>query len=232
MDKLPISLCLFVKNESKNIRDAIESVYSIVSEVVIVDTGSTDNTVELCKKYTNRVYQVGFTDFGSIRSLCVALASQPFILTLDADEVVMPGDWPGFAELISLSSLGVKGDNLELDKQGQVVIDSWAFRRYRWSDRWMTRREDISAGDDWQVRFFRNRPDRGIKYVRRVHETIHGCARTERTNLVIIHHFQNQHKSKEDLFRRQELYTRLYQEDLDEGVEHTEPPVADADRVF
>lgn len=232
MDKLPISLCTFVKNEEGNLRDCLESVRPIVSEIVVVDTGSTDGTVELAKKYTDRVYQVQFSDFGSIRTLTAHLATQPWVLMLDADERLAFQDWPLLAELID-QPVGVKGDDMELTEDGQVIIDSWALPRKRWADPWMRKQVDVEAYPDWQVRLFRNHTNRPkIKFVRRVHERVSGCIRTEQSiDGPVIHHFQNVQKDQERLAERQSQYTVLQAADIAEGVAHEVPAVIDRDKV-
>lgn len=229
MEKLPISLTLFVKNEERNIRDCIESVFSVVSEVVILDTGSTDNTLKLVEKYSPRIYKSGFSDFGSIRTLCAHLASQPWVLMLDADERLDGDDWPLLAELIDQKP-GVKGDNLELTEDDQICVDSWALPRKRWADKWRRVQEDKKSFPDWQVRLFRNHADKRIGFRRRVHETVYGCIRTEHSILgPTIHHFQNTVKNREELKNRAEFYKKLYDLDIKEGVEHTAPPVIPED---
>lgn len=229
--KLPMSLCIFVKNEENNIVDCIESVFPIVSEVVVVDTGSEDNTIELCKKYTDRIYSVGFTDFGSIRTITAHLSNRPWVLMLDADERILEEDWDKFVSLIDQPE-GVKGNNMELDKEGNVIIDSWALPRKRWADKWMTRQVDVDSYPDWQVRLFRNHlHSKKIKFVRRVHEQVRNCIRTEKVDAgPTIHHFQNVNKDKNSLIRRKQLYESLYSLDIIDGVEHTEPPVIDIDK--
>lgn len=230
--KLPISLCTFVFNEEANIRDCIESVRPIVAEIVIVDTGpSTDRTVEICREFTDRIYTVGFSDFGSIRTLTAHLALYPWVLMLDADERIDSADWPKLAELID-QPLGSGGDNKELDGEGNVVIDSWALPRKRWADPWMNKQVELEAYPDWQSRLFRNYVDRPrIRYERRVHERIVGCIRTEKAvDGPTIHHFQNVHKSNEDLKRRRLQYECLRAQDVEEGVKHVRPAVVEMDR--
>jgi glycosyltransferase involved in cell wall biosynthesis len=229
---LPISLCMFVKNEESNLRDAIESVRPIVSEIIIVDTGSTDNTVKLARSITDRVYEVPFTDFGSIRTLTAHLASCPWVLMLDGDERIDPADWPKLAELVQ-TPMGVHEHDGEWDEDGNVAIDSWAFPRKRWADAWMRKQVDVESYPDWQVRFFLNHIYRNkITFRRRVHETISGAVRTEQCpDGPTIHHFQNLEKSDTDLLNRQLLYTKLHALDLADGVEHSEPPVVEIDKV-
>jgi len=229
--KLPISLCTFVKNEEASIRDCIESVYPIVSEVVVVDTGSEDSTIKICQEYTDRIYRVGFSDFSSIRTLAAHLSNQHWVLQLDADER-LSADWGKLEELIS-EPIGVQGDDMELDEFGNVIIDSWALPRKRWADIWMSQQVDAESYPDWQVRLFRNHLRRPkIKFIRRVHETVSGCIKTEYAHDgPIINHLQNVNKSREDLERRQKLYTELYNLDIAEGIHHSEPPVVDIDKV-
>lgn len=228
MKSLPISLALFVKNESKNIADCIESVRPIVRDIVIVDTGSEDNTVQLSSKYTNRVYQIPFTDFGSIRTITAHLANQPWVLMIDADERILQEDWLKFAELIDQPP--TTDDKGELDADGNIVIDSWAFPRKRWADRFMTKQLEPESYPDWQVRLFRNHPDKRIKFVRRVHETIKGAVRTElAVGGPVIQHIQGLYKSEEQKKERARMYKRFYDLDIADGVVHTEPPVVSID---
>lgn len=231
-DLLPISLCTFVKNEEKSLRDCFESVAPIISEFIVVDTGSSDNTVQVAKKLTSNVYSIGFSDFGSIRTITAHLANMPWVLMLDADERVDPADLDKFYDLINQPE-GVTGDDMELDSDGNVVIDSWALPRKRWADKWMRRQVDTDSYPDWQVRLFRNHYNRPkIGFRRRIHETIYGCIKTGHAHAgPIIHHFQNVHKSVGDLVARKELYTSLYEMDIADGIEHNEPPVIDIDDV-
>ncbi len=231
MDKLPISLCMFVRNEAKNLRDAIESVYPIMREVVIVDGMSEDGTVDIARKYTDRVYQIPFPgSFGMLRTITAHLASSHWILLLDADERILSSDWDSLVPLIDQPLGSV--EKPDKDDEGNTIIDSWALPRKRWSDSWMTRQVDVENYPDWQVRLFRNHIYcHKIKFVRRVHETVWGAIRTEQTEAVTIHHFQNQNKSPEQLRERAKLYKHLYELDLADGVEHSEPPVVAEDDV-
>jgi glycosyltransferase involved in cell wall biosynthesis len=232
VEVLPISLCMFVKNEEKNLLDVIESVRPIVSEIIIVDTGSTDNTVALARSITDRVYEVPFTDFGSIRTLTAHLASCPWVLMLDGDERIDPEDWPKLSELVS-TPLGLPEFDGERDADGAVAIDSWAFPRKRWAGPWMRKQVEKESYPDWQVRLFVNHIHRNkITFRRRVHETISGAVRTEQCpDGPVIHHFQNVEKDEASLLVRQELYTKLHALDTAEGIEHTEPPVVQMDKI-
>lgn len=81
-----ISLCMIVKDEESNIRRCLESVKDAVDEIIIVDTGSTDRTKELCKKYTDKIFDFVWEDnFAQARNFSIEKASSDWILWMDAD---------------------------------------------------------------------------------------------------------------------------------------------------
>jgi len=85
--KAPISLCMIVKNEEKYLEGCLQSVQDLVSEIIIVDTGSTDKTIEIAQKFGARViHHTWNDDFAEARNKGLAQATQPWILYLDADE--------------------------------------------------------------------------------------------------------------------------------------------------
>ena len=57
-----ISLCMIVKDEEENIKDCLDSVQGIADEIIIVDTGSTDNTKSIAKNYTDKLYDYTWKD--------------------------------------------------------------------------------------------------------------------------------------------------------------------------
>ena len=86
-----LSLCMIVKNEEGRLAQCLESVKAAVDEIVILDTGSTDATREIAARYTQRVYDYAWEDdFSKARNASFALAVKPFILWLDADDVIDP----------------------------------------------------------------------------------------------------------------------------------------------
>ncbi|ABO49939.1 glycosyl transferase, family 2 [Desulforamulus reducens MI-1] len=99
--KNTITLVMIVKNESENLGTCLDSVRDQVDEIVIVDTGSTDNTLEVAAKYTDKVYfYLWDEDFSAARNYAIARAGGDWILFLDADEslVCEPGQ---LKELVS-----------------------------------------------------------------------------------------------------------------------------------
>src|SRR4051794_40673333 len=82
-----LSLCMIVKNESKHLANCLESVEGVVDEIIIVDTGSTDDTVEIAKSYGAKVYHYEWNDnFSDARNESIKYATGDWILVLDADE--------------------------------------------------------------------------------------------------------------------------------------------------
>lgn len=84
---LPISVCMIAKNEEQNIEKALAPFRDLGVELVIVDTGSTDQTVALASQYTERIYHFQWcNDFSAARNFSVSKASHDWILVVDFDE--------------------------------------------------------------------------------------------------------------------------------------------------
>lgn len=85
-----LSLCMIVKNEEAFLEGCLRSAGKVVDEIIIVDTGSTDNTKEICARYNAKIYDFAWNDsFSAARNFGVAKASGEWILWLDADEELM-----------------------------------------------------------------------------------------------------------------------------------------------
>ncbi|MGE5587307.1 MAG: glycosyltransferase [Clostridia bacterium] len=82
-----ISLCMIVKDEEEFLPGCLDSVKGVVDEIVIVDTGSTDRTVEIARQYGAKVYRYEWNDdFAAARNESLKHATCGWILVLDADE--------------------------------------------------------------------------------------------------------------------------------------------------
>ena len=87
-----ISLSMIVRNEERFLPGCLESVRGLVDEVVIVDTGSTDATVEIAGHSGARLYNAPWTgDFSVARNVSLGRCTGDWVLYLDADERVLPG---------------------------------------------------------------------------------------------------------------------------------------------
>ena len=84
---ITISLCMIVKNEEPVLARCLDSVASMMDEIIIVDTGSTDRTKEIAAQYTNRIYDFTWCDdFSAARNYAFSLATMDYIYCPDADE--------------------------------------------------------------------------------------------------------------------------------------------------
>lgn len=81
-----ISLAVITKNEARNIARCIESCSGLVGEIVIVDSGSTDDTVAIARGLGARVERHAFDNYGTQKNRALDLATGDWILNLDADE--------------------------------------------------------------------------------------------------------------------------------------------------
>ena len=89
---IKLSACTITKNEEKNIERSINSYKEFVDEIIIVDTGSTDNTVEIAKSLGAKVIEYKWNnDFASARNCALDSATGDWILFLDADEWLVDG---------------------------------------------------------------------------------------------------------------------------------------------
>ena len=85
--KKGISLCMIVKNEERSLSRTLESIKELVDEIIVVDTGSTDNTAQIAKSYNAKVFNFKWIDdFSAARNESLLHANHEWILTLDADE--------------------------------------------------------------------------------------------------------------------------------------------------
>lgn len=84
-----VSVCVTTFNEEQNIRRCLDSV-RWCDEIVVVDSFSADRTVEICKEYTERVYQHEWLGYIGQKNLIRRMATHEWILFIDADEEVSP----------------------------------------------------------------------------------------------------------------------------------------------
>jgi len=86
---MTISLCMIVKNEEENLGNCLRSVAGLFDEINIVDTGSTDRTVEIAKEYTDRIFYFEWiNDFSAARNFSFSKATMEYSMWLDADDIM------------------------------------------------------------------------------------------------------------------------------------------------
>jgi glycosyltransferase involved in cell wall biosynthesis len=86
---ISISICLIVKNEEAVLSRCLDSLKGISDEIIIVDTGSTDNTKKIASKYTNKIFEFKWIDdFSAARNFAFSKATKDYIYSADADEIL------------------------------------------------------------------------------------------------------------------------------------------------
>jgi glycosyltransferase involved in cell wall biosynthesis len=181
---------MIVRDEEKVLDRCLTAARDAVDEIVVVDTGSTDGTVEIARDHGATVLRHDFADldFAAARNRSLAAARGDFALVLDADETLHPGS----AGLVQL--LAAEGGDV-----GYVV------------NRHHVR--DAEKGVDHAVRLFARRPD--FRYRGRVHETVDASilaagGRLRRSHVVIEHHLV----PAERVAAKNRLYVELLRRDL------------------
>ena len=97
-----LTLCMIVKNEESNLKNCLLNISSYVDEIVIVDTGSTDNTKSIASEYTDKIYDYAWcNDFSKARNFSISKASKDWVLILDADENIDLFDRENVSKFIS-----------------------------------------------------------------------------------------------------------------------------------
>ncbi len=115
----PISACIICFNEEDNIRRCLESLKWVKDsggEIIVVDSYSTDRTVEICHKFTDKVYQNEWPGYVNQKNYALSLASNEWVLSLDADEMIST---QARDEIIK-----------EWKNNGYEVFDGYYFRRH------------------------------------------------------------------------------------------------------
>jgi glycosyltransferase involved in cell wall biosynthesis len=188
-----LSLCVIAKNEERNLPKCLDSVRDLTSEMILVDTGSTDDTPDIASSYGAKVIPFDFTlvDFAAARNHAITHARAPWILMLDADEVLAPGSAGKIEKLIT------QGENA-----------GYFLERHNHSS------ESETPVTDYVVRLFPNRPD--YRYRGRVHETIDGSilasgGRLHKTEIRIDHNFSSDREARR---RKNHWYIEILKEEI------------------
>jgi len=106
MNKL--SVVIITYNEEENIRDCLESV-NWSDEIVVVDSFSTDRTVEIAREFTPNIFQNRWTNFSQQKNLALEKASNEWVLNVDADERVTPELKKEILGILNSGSLTING---------------------------------------------------------------------------------------------------------------------------
>lgn len=101
-----LSLCMIVKNEEKYLHNCLKSANDVVDEIVIVDTGSTDSTVNIAREFGAKIFHFEWiNDFSAARNFALSKTTGDWILYLDADERLAP---ESYDEVLKIKQSNVK----------------------------------------------------------------------------------------------------------------------------
>lgn len=108
--KKTISQCMIVKNEEKNIRRALSWGKDIMCEQIVVDTGSSDRTVEIAREMGAKIFFFPWiNDFAAAKNFAIDQAKGDWIAFLDADESFTPEDAAKIPEILEYVGEDVDG---------------------------------------------------------------------------------------------------------------------------
>ena len=145
---MTLSLCMIVKDEEAMLGRTLAAARDHVDEIVVVDTGSSDRTVEIAESFGAKVLHHGWTgDFAEARNVSLDAATGDWIIYLDADEVLVDGDGPRLRELIA---------------------QTWREAYYIVMTNFVGHADDGHAMAFNALRMFRNRPE--YRFTGRLHE--------------------------------------------------------------
>lgn len=212
-----ISLCMIVKNEERHLGRCLASVASVVDEMVVVDTGSTDRTVAIARAFGARVEQFRWTgSFSDARNYSIEMARGTWILSMDADEVIAEQDHDTLLEMLATSSPATEAWNVPLRiYSDRVQVCGW-------------RPHDGSYPEEQQaqgwfpaarVRLFPR--DSRVRYEGVIHEMVEPSLRahgfTIRIAPVCMHNFGEAEGLSPDFYGKQQRYYELGKRKLAEN---------------
>ena len=122
--KIKISACYIVKNEEKNLPRSIETLKNAVDELIVVDTGSTDKTIEIAKSYGAKIIEVPWTDdFSAPRNVAIDNATGDWIIFLDADEYFAYPEKvrPAIEKLSHETTILIPRINIDIDNDNREI---------------------------------------------------------------------------------------------------------------
>lgn len=143
-----LTLSMIVKNEEKYLKECLDSIKDVVDEIVVVDTGSTDNTIKIAESYGAKIYYFEWiNDFSAARNFALSKSNGNWVLYLDADERLDSNSKHELKRIISTST-----------KTGYFCTVK------------SVDREESRDNSMQYVRLYANSPE--IKFVGKVHEQI------------------------------------------------------------
>ena len=193
MPELKISVTIITLNEEDRIERTLRSVSGWVDEIIVVDARSSDRTVEICRRYTDRIFIRDWEGYAAAKNFALEKAKNRWILSLDADEVVTPD---------------LKDEIFSLFKPGEPACSGYYIpRMVYYLGKWI---RHSSWYPDYQMRLFRK--EAGAWQGGSVHESfkLQTDQRSGRLNNHLEHYT---YRNLSDHMFRMNQYARLWAED-------------------
>lgn len=127
-----ISICIIAKNEAGRIEHCLERLSHLGYEIVVTDTGSTDDTKKIAKMYTDCVYEFEWVDdFALARNFCAYKATNDMVMFVDADEYLINFDKVQFESELKTHSdyIGKITNNIVMNYNGKKTISKSSLAR-------------------------------------------------------------------------------------------------------
>jgi glycosyltransferase involved in cell wall biosynthesis len=186
-----VSVAIIARDEEAQIGDCLDSV-RWADEIVVVDTGSGDRTLEICRKFTPHVYSLPWQGYAPAKNAALELTTGELILSLDADERVSPE---------------LRGEMAELrQRPWETLADGYAVprRNYLWGQ-WL---KHGGLYPDYQTRLLKR--GKGCFKAQRVHESVDVSGRVSRLQHPIDHY---SYRNVGDVIARLNRYSDLAAQD-------------------
>lgn len=202
---------MIVKNEEEYIGKALDSVKDLVKERIVVDTGSTDKTIEVTKKHGAKIFNFKWTDdFSAARNFSIDQANEAWILVLDADEILAKEDLEVIKKLVKDDSM--TGYTLiQRNYTNEKDLPSITLNKKDYSEC----RNYYGYCENPLVRLFKN--DKRIRFVNKIHELVEPSiakinGKVGRTDIPIHHYGWDKPANK--LKNKKELYLHIIERQI------------------
>lgn len=204
-----VSLCMIVKNEARNLAACLASLKPVVHEMIVVDTGSHDRTVDIAIVFGAHVRNFTWTgNFSDARNFAIEQAHGKWILVMDADELLSKRDYAAVAESINTAggrkfawSVLSRNYTAKVNAQGWTANDG-AYPAEEAADGWHP---------SWKVRLFPHQP--GIRFSGEVHEMVENSLLAAGYSInkatFVIHHYGGLVENAEDVAEKRRRYFEI-----------------------
>lgn len=201
-----LSICLIIRDEGKNLCRCLSSVKNNAAEIIVIDTGSSDDSIAIAREFSNHVYSYQWTnDFSSARNFGLEKANGEWILVIDGDEELPGGCLDLLQEKIQVKEAEAYFINIKSDSDINL---------------------ELQLIPDMQLRLFRNNPKyrfKGIvneKIIDSIKESNPGAAIECLDNIFLIHHGYNDENHAIRLERKIQLLEQVYRQEENQQTRH------------